>query len=155
MMSETELKVLAEVQRLPLVPRPYLEVAGRLGMTEEQVIDICKDLLERKVIRRMGPSVAHRKFGFGANPMSVLKVPEDKLDEVGGLLAKESRVTHAYARSGWEYNVFFMIHAKTREEGIQVAEEIIAKTGMDDYKLLFSTRELKKVPFELPGGVKE
>jgi len=154
-MSEMEMKILAEVQRLPLVPKPFAEIAGRLGITEEEVISISEDLLDRKAIRRFGPSVAHRKLGYGANPMCVLNVPPERLMEVGELIAKEPRVSHCYARSGWDYNVFFMVHAKTRGEAEELALGIIAKTGIEDHKLLFSTRELKKVSFELPREVVE
>jgi DNA-binding Lrp family transcriptional regulator len=153
LISDAERKVLAEVQRLPLVPEPFAEVASRLDITENEVLDTCKGLMEKGVIRRFGASLAHRKFGFGSNPMCVLKVPDERLDEVGNSIASDPRVSHCYARSGWEYDIFFMVHAKTREEGIELAREIITKTGIDDYKLLFSTRELKKVSFELPREV--
>jgi len=150
LISELEKKVLAEVQRLPLVPEPFAAVAAHLGISQEEVLNICGDLLARGAIRRIAPSVSHRKFGFSANPMCVLNVPQERLEEVGTIIARDSRVTHAYARDGWNYNVFFMVHGKTREEGIGIGKEIIERTGIKDYKLLFSTRELKKISFELP-----
>ena len=150
LISEIEKKVLAEVQRLPLVPEPFREVSAHLEMTEEEILNICKDLLGRGVIRRIAPSVAHRKFGFSANPMCVLNVPQERLEEVGSAISKDTRVTHAYARDCWNYNIFFMVHGKTREEGIGIGKEIIERTGIKDYKLLFSTSELKKISFELP-----
>lgn len=144
------MKVLAAVQRLPLVPEPFAEVATHLGISEDEVLDICIDLVNRGAIRRFAPSVSHRRFGFSANPMCVLNVPEERLDEVGTTIASDSRVTHAYARDGWKYNIFFMVHGKTREESISVAEEIIQRTGIAEYELFFSIRELKKTSFELP-----
>lgn len=153
MISEVERKVLAAVQRLPLVPEPFGDVAVHLGMTEDDVLSICTDLVARGAIRRFAPSVSHRRFGFSANPMCVLRVPQERLEEVGTSIASDSRVTHAYARDGWKYNVFFMVHGRNREEGTRVAEEIIQRTGISEYQLLFSTRELKKTSFELPGGM--
>jgi siroheme decarboxylase len=150
LISELERNVLAAVQRLPLIPEPFAAVATQLGMTEDEILSICTNLLERGAIRRIAPSVSHRKFGFSANPMCVLKVPEDRLEEIGMQIASDPRVTHAYARDGWKYNVFFMVHGKTREQGIEVAEEIIHRTGIGEYELFFSTRELKKISFELP-----
>lgn len=149
-MSEKDMAVLSEVQRLPLCQRPFEEIANRLGMKEEEVLSVCSELRDKGVIRRFGPSINHRELGFGANPMTVLKVPEDKVEVVGCMIASESDVTHCYARSGWEYNLFFMIHARNREEGVTRAEAILKKTGVTDYKLLFSIRELKKVSFEIP-----
>jgi DNA-binding Lrp family transcriptional regulator len=155
LISETELKVLSEVQDMPLVKNPYREVAESLGMEEEEVLNLCQELIDKKIIRRIGPSISHRRFGFSANPMTVLKVPSDRLDEVGEMIARESDVTHCYGRSGWDYNMFFMIHSKDRESAIQRAQEIVSKTGIEDYKTLFSIRELKKISFRLPKGVKQ
>ena len=138
------------MQRLPLVPEPFREVATHVGIPEEEVLRICSELMARGAIRRIAPSVSHRKFGFSANPMCVLNVPEDRVEEVGTLVAEDHRVTHAYAREGWDYNIFFMVHGKTREESIRAGEEIIRRTGIEDYQFLFSTRELKKTSFELP-----
>lgn len=150
MISEAEKKVLSEVQDLPLVKNPYLEVAKHLGMEENEVFNLCKNLIERKVIRRLGPSISHRKFGFSANPMTVLKVMENNLDEVGRKIAEEPDVTHCYSRSGWDYNLFFMIHSKDKDAARRRAQEIVKKTGVEDYKILFSLKELKKTSFRIP-----
>jgi len=150
LISEVERGLLREVQRLPLSERPYAEVADRLGMEEEGVMAMCKDLLEKGIIRRFGPSISHRKVGFAGNPMTVLNVPEEKLDDVGREIASERDVTHCYARSGWDYNLFFMIHARTREEGLDRAREIVRTTGIQDYRIMFSVNEFKKIPFEIP-----
>ena len=150
MISEEEKDLLREVQRLPLTKRPFAEIADRLGMKEEGVMIMCNDLLDRGVIRRFGPSISHRKVGFAGNPMTVLNVPEEELDDVGREIASEPDVTHCYARSGWDYNLFFMIHARTREEGLDRAHEIVSTTGIQGYRIMFSIKELKKIPFEIP-----
>jgi DNA-binding Lrp family transcriptional regulator len=150
LISEEERDLLIEVQRLPLTERPFAEIARRLGIEEDRVMVMCNDLLDRGVIRRFGPSIAHRKLGFAGNPMTVLKVPEEDLDNVGSEISSEPDVTHCYARSGWDYNLFFMIHARTREEGMNRAREIVSTTGIQDYRIMFSVNEFKKIPFELP-----
>ncbi len=150
MLSEKEKLVLIEVQRLPLTQKPFLKIAKKLHLQEDEVITICKNLLDQKIIRRFGPSISHRKTGFTANPMTAIKVPQEKINEIGGAIAAEPEVTHCYARSGWEYNLFFMIHAKTKEEGTRKAVSIIKKVGNYDHRILFSTREFKKISFELP-----
>ncbi|MEE9115492.1 MAG: Lrp/AsnC family transcriptional regulator [Thermoplasmata archaeon] len=150
MISEEERDLLREVQRLPLTKRPFAEIADRLSMEEEGVIVMCNDLLDRGVIRRFAPSISHRKVGFTANPMTVLNVPEEKLDDVGREIASEPDVTHCYARSGWDYNLFFMIHARTREEGVDRAHGIVSTTGIQDFRIMFSINEFKKIPFEIP-----
>jgi DNA-binding Lrp family transcriptional regulator len=152
LISEVERKILAEIQDMPLVREPFNEVANRLGMDEDEVLNICQNLIKRGIIRRFGPSISHRRFGYMANPMTVLKVPKDKLDEVGNIIASESDVTHCYARSGWDYNLFFMIHSKDRKIARKRAQEIVKKTGIEDFRILFSVRELKKISFQIPKG---
>ena len=143
------MKVLKEVQRLSITPTPFRDVAEKLDVAEEDVIKTCEDLLDRGIIRRFGPSISHRKLGYGSNPMAVLKVPEERLDEVGSFIASQEGVTHCYHRTGWDYNMFFMIHGKDRESAVRKANLIIESTGIKYYKLLLSIREFKKTSFEL------
>ena len=57
-------------------------------------------------------------------------------------------MSHCYQRPrapGWEYNLFAMIHGATEEECQRVSRELAGRVGIEDYSLLFSTREFKKV----------
>jgi DNA-binding Lrp family transcriptional regulator len=150
---------LVALQDLSITSQPYEEIAEKLNKPIEEILTIARDLVEKGYIRRFGPSINHRKMGFVANPMTVMQVPKDRLDEVGSRIASQPGVTHCYARSGWDYNLFFMTHAKTRKEGIAKTERIVGETGITDYKLLFSIREFKKTSLDITqllheGGVK-
>jgi len=117
-------------------------------MSEEEVIDRLKTLLENGKIRRLAASIAHRKIGINSNAMTVWKVPGERVDECGKIMASFEEVTHCYERPtfpGWKYNVFTMIHGYTDEECENVIESIKQKTGLDDYVMLYSEREFKKV----------
>ena len=141
--------VLKQVQRLPVTPEPFKDIADRLKVSEAEVLKACEDMLARGIIRRFGPSISHRKLGYSSNPMAVLKVPENRLDEVGEHIALQDGVTHCYHRSGWDYNLFFMVHGKDRESAFEKAHEIISKVNIKDYQLLSSIREFKKISFEI------
>ena len=143
------MEVLKQVQRLPVTSTPFRDIAGNLNVSEAEVIRACEDMLARGIIRRFGPSISHRKLGYGSNPMAVLKVPEERLDEIGQLIASHEGVTHCYHRSGWEYNLFFMIHGKDKESAFERAHEIVGKVNIKDYKLLLSIKEFKKISFEI------
>ncbi|MCK5397697.1 MAG: Lrp/AsnC family transcriptional regulator [Thermoplasmata archaeon] len=143
------MEVLKQVQRLPVTPTPFKDIADKLNVSEDDVLKASEDMLARGIIRRFGPSISHRKLGYGSNPMTVLKVPEERLDEIGEFIASQEGVTHCYHRSGWDYNLFFMIHGKDRESAFERAHEIISKVNIKDYKLLLSIREFKKTSFEI------
>ena len=143
-MLRIEEQVLSEVQRISIVEQPFLEAARRLDMNEDEVIEITKNLLDNHYIRRFSASLSHRKLGIGANAMVVLNCPEERIDEVGNKVASFSDVTHCYFRTGWDYNIFFMVHGYSRTESTGKVEKIIDTVGIDDYKILFSEREFKK-----------
>jgi DNA-binding Lrp family transcriptional regulator len=150
LISDEEKRVLTAVQRLPVTPEPFSEIADRLGMTEEALFSMCRSFLDRGIIKRFGPSISHRKLGFSANPMTVMKVPDEQLVKVGTEIAKSPHVTHCYTRTGWDYNLFFMVHGRTREESLKKAQDIVTAVGDFEYRCLFSTEELKKTSFVLP-----
>ncbi len=147
-LPEKEKEILKEVQGdLPLVPRPYAEVAKRLGLTEGDVLDIIEGLKARGIIRRMGVILRHRKAGLKANAMGVWSVPEADIQRIGRMMAEDPGVTHCYQRdpiAHWPYNLYTMIHGETEEDCEAIAKRLSEKTGIQTYRLLFSTREFKK-----------
>jgi len=147
-MDETDMKLLKTMQDgIPLVKRPFAEVASSLDIAEDEVLQRLQSLLNEGKIRRFGASIAHRKIGITANAMCVWNVPDERMDEVGGIIAGFGEVTHCYARSrarDWSYNMFAMVHGRTRQECEKVADRITKAVGTYDRKILFSEREFKK-----------
>ncbi len=148
MADETDIKLLKQIQDgIPLTETPYRDIAAALGLTEDEVISRLERLLEEKKIRRFAASVAHRKIGITSNAMTVWRVPPERVDEVGPIMAGFPEVTHCYERPtfpDWPYNTFTMIHGYTDEECEQVIEAIKEKTGLNDYVILYSEKEFKK-----------
>lgn len=135
-------------QDLPLVPRPFKEMAAKLAMEEEELLDKARSYLSAGAMRRFAAVLNHRQAGFMANAMSVWKVPQERLQEVGQTMATFSAVTHCYQRPvypDWPYNIFAMIHGRNECECITVVSAIAGATGINDYELLYSTQEFKKV----------
>jgi len=147
-LSAAERQIINELQQdLPLVSQPFAEMSARLGMDEEKFLAQCRELLSRGVMRRFGASVNHRKAGFKANAMTCWAAPPEKVEAAGQKLASLREVSHCYERKTnplWRYNLFAMTHGKTREECRETVAKASAEIGLDDYVMLFSTRELKK-----------
>jgi DNA-binding Lrp family transcriptional regulator len=147
--SESDKHIIRELQGdLPLVQRPFKPIADRLGMKEEDLLVKLREMDDNGVIRRFSAILRHRNVGFSANAMGAWCVPEDRTEEVGARMAAFSQVSHCYQRPvlpTWPYNLFTMIHGKTPEDCEQVAKLISQDTGIEEYRLLYSTREFKKV----------
>ena len=147
--SEADKRAIRELQEdLPLESQPFAAMAERLGMDTAQLFALAVEFEERKIMRRFSAVLHHRRSGFRANAMIVWKVPAERSQEVGSIMAQHGAVTHCYERPtfpDWPYTHFTtMIHATSQELCEQIAEEIGEATGITDRMLLYSTREYKK-----------
>ena len=132
---------------LEIVPQPFLPLAERLGLSHRRLLAMIRRLQREEVIRRFGATLRHRNSGFEANAMAVWRVPPDRMEAVGRTMAAFREVTHCYHRkphADWPYNLYTMIHAATEARCREVAQTLSRSVGLDDYRLLFSHRELKK-----------
>jgi siroheme decarboxylase len=148
-LTDLEKKVIASIQGdIPIVSRPYQELAKRIGIAEEMFIEILQRLTEQGVIRRFGATLRHQKSGFQANAMTAWQVEEERIEAVGKIMASFRAVSHCYRRDpaeGWPYNLYTMIHGKSEADCRQTARKIAEKAGVQTYQLLFSRQELKKI----------
>ncbi len=147
-MDKNDLRLLKSIQDgIPIVALPFEHVANKLKLTEKDVLERLRSMTKEGVIRRFGASIGHRAIGITANAMCTWNVPDDKVEEVGAIMAGFPEVTHCYERPrypDWKYNLFTMVHAYSREECVQIAKEISLATGIQDYDILFSEKEFKK-----------
>lgn len=150
--TEQDKEFIRQLQKdLQVVDRPFLQAAQSLGMTEQQVFDQLKHYEEIGVMRRFAAILRHRDVGFVANGMIVWRVPENRIEEVGATLGAFPQISHCYQRpvyADWPYNVFSMVHCKSIKEAESMAKEIQSHIKVEDYKILFSSREFKKTRVE-------
>ena len=142
--------IVATQAGLPLVLRPYAQIAEQLGITEAAVMARLQGLLESGMIRRIGAVPNHYAIGWTANGMTVWDVADERVDELGALVGALPFVTHCYRRPralpAWPYNLFAMVHGSSRDECSSKAEEIRVLLGAAcrANDILYSTRILKK-----------
>ena len=148
MITDLEKKVIALLQTdIPVVKRPFRQMAEKIGITEEQFLEVLTSLNQRGIIRRFGATLKHQKSGFKANAMVAWNVDETRVEQVGTSMAEFDEITHCYRRNpapGWPYNLYTMVHAATEAECRALVKKIAAAVGESDYTLLFSRKELKK-----------
>ena len=150
--TEKDKEFIRELQKdMEIIDEPFLKSANNLGMTENELFEKMKHYEEIGVMRRFAAILRHRQVGFTANGMIVWKVPEDRISDVGAKLGAFPQVSHCYERPtypDWPYNVFSMIHCKTHDEANDMAKTIQDQIHVDDYRILFSSREFKKTRVE-------
>lgn len=141
---------------LPLVPAPYRALADTIGITEAEVIARLAAMQERGVLRRIGAVPNHYALGWRANGMTVWDVADDRIAELGERVGALPCVSHCYQRPrrlpNWPYNLFAMVHARTRDEARPLVDAIRAVLGdaCRAHDVLWSTHILKKTGLRMP-----
>lgn len=147
--------VVATQAGLPLVPRPYDAVAGQIGVPVEEILSRIRRMLAAGAIRRIGVVPNHYALGYRANGMSVWDVPDERAHELGRRIGALPFVTHCYLRvrhpPEWPYNLFAMVHGRSRADVEAKVREIAMLAGDADHghEVLYSTRILKKTGLRL------
>jgi len=137
-------------QGLALVSQPFAEAAGRLGISEAEVIGRIDAMIQKGVISRFGIVVRHRAFGYTANAMAVWDIADAEVDAVAERFCAEAGVTLCYRRPRrlphWRYNLFTMVHGTSRPAAEATVTHLaaLAGTALAGRATLFSTRCFKQ-----------
>ncbi len=140
---------------LPLTARPYHALARSLGLAAGEVMARLQRMQETGIIRRIGAVPNHYGIGYRANGMSVWDVADERISEFGARVGALDFVSHCYHRPrrppAWPYNLFAMVHGRTRDEVEDKVRTIVELLGeaARAHEVLYSTRILKKTGFRL------
>ena len=150
-LDEVDLSILELVQKeIPLIKKPWAEIALRLGMSSEDVLKRLKDLKEKGVIRRIGPIIDARKVGLKASTLIGMRVSPNRINEVVSIINRYDEISHNYERKH-EYNVWFTLTAPTQKKLDRIVHDIKRKTKVsEDDVVNLPTERL----FKIRGGIK-
>ena len=147
--------IVATQSGLPLVPRPYAAVADKLGVSEALVRARLASMLDEGLIRRIGAVPNHYRLGYTANGMTVWDIDDARVDELGAKIGALPAVSHCYrrprARPEWPYNLFAMLHGRSRSEVERetLCIQCLLADACRSFDILYSTAILKKTGLRL------
>lgn len=149
-LSDIERKILAVLQEgFPRSQTPYRVMAKLVGIDTKQLLEILKNWKNEGKLRRIGSIVDHFKVGYSGGAMVAWQVEPERIEQVGMKLAEFANVTHAYERitaNNWPYNLYTMVHGSNIQQVEQIVKRMSQETGISDYRVLATEKELKKVP---------
>lgn len=155
-LSDFDRRLIAATQGgLPLVARPFDQVAVQLGTTGADVRARFARMLDEGLVRRIGAVPNHYRLGFVANGMTVWDVDDERVDELGAAVGALRGVSHCYRRPRrlpqWRYNLFAMLHGRSRDEVEAQRAELRALLGeaCRADEVLYSSAILKKTGLRL------
>lgn len=130
-LNDLEKRLLNEYQKgLPLSPRPFAEIAERLGTSESLVLKILERLQEIGVVSRVGP--VFKPHRIGASTLAAMAVPDDALERIAEVISRYEEVNHNYERED-RFNLWFVVTAPDQERLDEVLAEMESTTG---YRIL-------------------
>jgi DNA-binding Lrp family transcriptional regulator len=152
-MDDSYKKIINLIQQdFPIESRPFLKIANKLNMEEEEVIKALKEMKTNGYIRRIGGSFDSKKIGYHST-LCAAKVSLDKVDEVAAIINSYNEVTHNYIRQH-SYNMWFTVIASSKEKLDVLLKDIKYKTGVEDILELPAINLFKiKVNFQLGSEV--
>jgi len=155
-------QLIAMIQNgLPVTDRPYEKIARQLDVSEDEIVARISALQDSGLIKRFGVVVRHHELGYRENAMVVWDVPDNQVHSIARQIKSYSFITLCYRRARqlpeWPYNLFFMIHGKSRDQVMQYLEAMIDTHNRHIYQrdILFSKRRFKQtaanyLPFSDP-----
>jgi len=147
-MEQIDREILTTVQDgIPLTRKPFKKISEKLGVAEDEVIARLQEMNKEGVIRRFSANINQRKLGITANAVVVWNIPDSKMEEALPVFLSYPEISHLYERvrypGRWEYNLYSVVHGYSVESVKEFVEKIANKTGVNDYKVLFSKKRFK------------
>lgn len=128
-LSSLEKHLLNDFQHeFPLVSRPFQELAERLGVSEEIVMQSLDKLQKQGYISRVG--AVFRANSIGASTLAAMAVPEERLEQVAEIINEYSEVNHNYQREH-AFNLWFVLTASDEYALNSVMDDIEERTGFE------------------------
>ncbi|MDE2402539.1 MAG: Lrp/AsnC family transcriptional regulator [Burkholderiales bacterium] len=112
----------------PLSSRPYAEVGGQLGLSEQDVIARLDRMLHDGWLTRFGPLFQIEAAG-GQFVLAAMEVPEERFEAVTQQVNAQAEVAHNYRREH-VLNMWFVVGAESPEQVQAVCARIEALTGL-------------------------
>ena len=150
-MDELDRKLLNRIQAsVPLVARPFSQLADELGCDESAVIQRITALRQAGIIREISAIFDAVALGY-RQALVALNVPPEKLGEAGRAAAGHPGVSHCYGRTG-DLNLWLTLAVSPASRlGLHASAALLARlTGATTHVVLPTIRRYKlQVRFDM------
>lgn len=133
-MDEIDRKIINSLQgNFPIADHPYLIIAQKLGITEDELLNRLEVLLENRTLTRFGPMYDIQKLG-GSFSLCAIRVPPERFEEVTEIVNSFSEVAHNYERDH-EFNMWYVLATETLAQIDITNQAIEDKVGLKVYNM--------------------
>lgn len=146
--DEKDGAILNELQEgIELSPRPFLAIALKLGLTEEEVMNRIS-VMKKDKIRQISAIFDTRTLGYQSSLVAA-KIKPERLDEAAAVINRHPGVTHNYRRNH-DYNLWFTLAVPPNSRfGLEQTVRILGEQAGADVIRLLPTLKLFKIGVNL------
>jgi DNA-binding Lrp family transcriptional regulator len=146
-LDSVDKKLLNEIQWVfPLAERPYLEIANRHGISEDETMRRISAMKAIGIIRQINAIFDTRRLGY-KSALVAFAVRPDRLDHVAERINEHPGVSHNYERNH-EYNMWFTLAVPPGSDMKEDLDRMAALDGVVKYRVL-PTLKLYKIGVRL------
>ena len=117
----------------PLTHAPFRDAGAELGLSEGELIDGIRHLVDTGQLSRFGPLWNAEGLG-GDVCLAAMAVPRERFDAVAAQVNAHPEVAHNYERTH-ALNMWFVISAERQERISEVIAEIATETGLEVFAM--------------------
>jgi len=152
-MDQIDKEILMELQYdFPLHTRPYDDIANKLGLKLEDLLERINNLKKEGIIKRIG---FYYNFRAQGNEAALIAFDSgENYKKLAEIAMKDPLVTHSYLRNHPIYNVWIVAKRASNEELINLAERMTRESNSKSYVVLLSKRTYKlSVKYDIINGI--
>jgi len=128
-MSKEELKneLLYQMQTsFPMTNKPFLHLAQKFNTSEDEILNLVKELKEQKIIRQTSAIFDTKRLGYKSS-LVAFKVDKENIEKAVEAINSHPGVSHNYLRDH-DFNIWFTIAVEpTSQLGLEKTVKLLAK----------------------------
>lgn len=121
-------------KEFPLDSRPFLRIAQRLKISEDEVLNLLNELKRKKYLRQIS-AIFNPSFFKHTSALFAFKVSEKNLSKAIKIINSHPGVTHNYLRNH-PYNLWFTLVVLPNQDILEVASNLFLQSKAEDFLYL-------------------
>ena len=146
-LTSEEIEMVRGLQHFPLTDEPYKRLGEVWGLTEDQVLERVKSLVQKGCLRRIGGLPPPVATTLREKTLVVWQVPEEKVERIGLEVTEFEEVLYADHRTSFPafpYSFYTVVQSGNVAELEAAVRRIEDRIGKWPRKLLVTSQEFKK-----------